>query len=480
MKKLLFAILIILLLGFSVMAAEDDKEKDKLNDSAATIAATTNQQDTTAEPTLTSAEDDTNEDDKEKDDESDDSSDDEDDSREGDRRGRFARLRNEEANRINELREEQIERLVEIKAERLRKIARNLNQANLERIADLDREQLSRLASLGRERFNEFVQLSNTELRARLANVNIKRVRIEFAFNMRQIATENLMAARERYQEAKREFQEAKRRFREARANLLEAKEEGDEAAVLEYLKEYLINAADSIINQLKQIAERTNENEGIDEAEAEEILLDIESRISLLGDAKSQVEAATTIDEVKEAGKVIADAWKKISKRIKQHIAHLVRAKVGEIVKRSEHLETKLEKALADMIERGIDVEDIDAKVDLFSQKIAEARDKFSESQKIFQQAKTGAEADIEEDTTTDEEVSESENLVKQARELAKEAHKALKEAHEILMEIVKEIRQAGGDADEIEEENEDEEIEVVEIDEEDEEETEGGAENE
>jgi hypothetical protein len=234
---------------------------------------------------------------------------------------------------------------------------------------------------------------------------------------------------------------------------------------MIEYEKNGWLRAAEAIINHLEKVKSKVQESEDLDEKETESIIADINAKIDEINDAKADVEAATTKEEIRAAAKKINVAWKRIKAKSKIHAREVVNGKVRSLVKRSEHLEKKLDRILAEMEEKGIDVEGIDEKVTQFSDKIAEARDKLRQSNEKFKEAKATG---VDEDRKT---------LLEEAKALAREAHDDLKEAHDILKEIVREIKASYREAD-FETDDEDDLIEIE--DEEDEEEIEDETEDE
>lgn len=222
---------------------------------------------------------------------------------------------------------------------------------------------------------------------------------------------------------------------------------------LLDHLKRYITNAIDIAIKHLELIKEKIAAHENIPEAEAQEITAQIDERITSLNGLKAKVQVAATVADAKAAGREFASSWKDLKIKFRRDETTLIRANVHEIIERSEHLESKLDKALAKMEEKGIDVSGIDEQVDAFSAKIAEAREKFKASQDLFAAAKemTGEEGAAK---------------VQEARAAAKEAHQLLKEAHELLKTILASLRQSGGEseADDVEAQ-ETGEVEVVEV---------------
>jgi hypothetical protein len=309
----------------------------------------------------------------------------------------------------------------------------------------------------------------------KLEAFNLQKVKTINMFKKRVIAVNKLELAKERFQVSKEKFVTARERVKEKNAELAQIKnrfrecqdvdtEECDEirAKTLEHAKAILTNSAEAMIAHLEKIKEKVEANDDLSEEEAEKIIEDIDVAIERLQNAIDRVEAAETIEEVKEAGKEIKKVWLKFKPWAKRHAARVLHAALGDIIVRSEHLENKLMCSLDAMEEQGIEVSDLEAKVEEFSDLIDNAKEKHAEAMELFKEA-----AEIKTETPTDEEAEKVSDLVQQAQELLKEARASLKEAHVKLVEIVKGIREAGGKITPCEKEEgleEDEEYVVVE----------------
>ncbi|MBW2981124.1 hypothetical protein KY360_06940 [Candidatus Woesearchaeota archaeon] len=333
--------------------------------------------------------------------------------------------------------------------------------------ARLHSDEIKKVALMERARVKELEGLSEAKIKAQLKNYAVKIVKKADLYRKRQIAENELEDSKERYRAAKERYEEAKERRELNKEEFLATKEQlkackdvdSEECDELEEniiisAKEFLIESAELAIEHLNKIKERVESSDDISEEEAAKIIEDIDNAIEALQNAIEEVNAAETKEEVKEAAKTIDSVWKRIKNRAKLHAARVVHAKVGEIIVRSRQLEAKLDRILERMEDEGIEVEDIDAKVGKFSDKIEEARVLHKHSTEMFIEAKESA----------------NPGLVKEARELAKKAHEALKEANRILIDIIKAIKEAGGSLD-VEEEEEVEVVEEVEEEEEEEE---------
>ncbi len=170
-------------------------------------------------------------------------------------------------------------------------------------------------------------------------------------------AGQNYLKALNSYRQVKTQFLEAKERLRECRdADSEECNELRERAQ--NHSKEMIINSANIIIEHLNKIKEKVESSETMDEERAQKIISEINNSISELEDAIEQAEAAETKAEIKEAAKTVSKLWIRIRHRERLHTASVVKARVWGIMKRSEHLEERLDLTLAKMEEQGINVE--------------------------------------------------------------------------------------------------------------------------
>ncbi|RMF55070.1 hypothetical protein D6745_03230, partial [Candidatus Woesearchaeota archaeon] len=288
-----------------------------------------------------------------------------------------------------------------------------------------------------------------------LSKFKLKKVKKSMLFKKRIISPSKVKKAEEEFKLAEEAYKKANKAYKEKKSLFLSVKEQlknckGVDTTkcndlrekVKEHAKDFLINAADMAIEHLKKIKHKVESSEEIDEAKADEIITEIDNTISKLEDVKSQVEAADTKEEIQKAAQAINRIWKGIKHKEKLHAARLVHAKVWNIIKRSEHLEERLDFALANMEEQGISIDNIEPKVNEFSEKIAFAKDNYEKAKELFKQAEG-----LKTENPTEDERTQVLELVTEARQLLRDAHESLKEAHTILMEIIREIKAQGGE---------------------------------
>jgi len=333
------------------------------------------------------------------------------------------------------------------------------------------------MKGLSEEQNNIFLRLSRAQQKGILAMDNesafqamekfsLKLVNKSLMFKKRVIAQEKLKIAENNYMKAKQNYLMAMNSYKEAKGLLLQEKKmlkqctdsETEECIQLReraenHSREMIVNSANMMIEHLNKIKEKVNSSEEMDEERAEEIVSEINGYISELENAIAQAEAAETKAEIKEIAKTVSKLWIRIRNRERLHAASVVNAREWGIIKRSEHLEERLDSTLADMEEQGINVAGIDEKVNEFSEKIEQAKSKYEQAQDLM-------------DTAYLEEDKENlKRIVDEAKQLIDEAHELLKEANKLLVEIVRDIKAAGGEITPETEDDEDD-YEVVEED--------------
>ncbi|MFH1064652.1 MAG: hypothetical protein V1729_06220 [Candidatus Woesearchaeota archaeon] len=307
-------------------------------------------------------------------------------------------------------------------------------QEKAEEIKNESREKAQEKVQELKEDVKEKVQERRAEFRERLSDK-------EFSPLKRAKAT--LEKAREKYQNAKENYAQARERYQERRGEFIEAKEQyqsckGDDSeeclALREDLKEkakpHLTNVADLILKELERLREKIQSSEDLSEEEVAEITADIDAKIAEIQAAKDEIENLgedATKEEINAAAKTIKDAWQKAKLSIKKHAARAVNARLGNLVHTTEKLEERLYNARDKLVEKGLDVSALDAKLSDFSSELDNAADLYNQAKALWK------------DATSDTDV---ENAGEQVKALLTEAKQALTNAKNMLREVVSEIK--------------------------------------
>jgi len=294
-----------------------------------------------------------------------------------------------------------------------------------------------------------------------LGKYKLKPIDMKKLFKKRVIAKEKIAFAKEKFEKAKgnylrlnNKYKEKKGLYQDARDRLKGCKDSDNEtceeieAEIQANAQEFVINGGNMAIEHLEKIKQKVEASEDMDEDVVLDIIAKLDETIANIQDAIAKAEAAETKTELQEAAREIGAVLKRTRNKERAYAASLVNAKVWNVIKRSEHLEKKLDTTLDRMAEKNITVEDIETKVDAFSDKITSAKDKYEDAKEILTEVREMNKEDVDKE--------EVHALVENARGLLKEAHEELKEAHKMLVDIVKDIKQAGGKLVEAEEEYE------------------------
>lgn len=279
----------------------------------------------------------------------------------------------------------------------------------------------------------------------------------------RDIAEQKMENAHAKFNEAEDKFMKVLSEHKEAKEKAAKLKdvlkecETSDTEECKQKLKDhkdeakrFLLNAADAIIAQLEKIKARVQASEDLSDEEVNELLSRLDAQISEVRDARATIENLTPESsraDIKEAAKKIRVAWGKIKQDVKRDVEHLIDSRIGGIVVRSKHLETKLDRILAKMAEEGRDTSAVESLVADFNAALDEAKQHYEGALAKYKEFKD----------------NKDENTLKQAQDLRKQAHESLKKAHETLKQIFKTLKAQGKERElEADDENEDNENEV------------------
>ncbi len=347
--------------------------------------------------------------------------------------------------KMTQLNSSQKDIIARLARERQEKLA-NLENEKLQKVAALSKENIEKLSLLNRARIEKISGKSNDEIKKALEKVRIQRYANKAdMFRLRTV--QNYQAAKERYELLKQKHFDIKDEVGDERDAFRQAVESGDDEAAFEAGKEYLLSVADLVLNNLEKLKANVEANDDLSDEDAEEILAEIDANIQLVTEAKADVEAAETKEELKEAGALIIRDWNRIKAKVRFNSGLLIKSKVMDTLRRAEFLGNKLERALARLEDAGYEIEDADELMAEYTASLDDAKEYFSMAKEKFDEAR-----DLLKTDGPDRE--DIEDLVSEGQEYLKSAHESLKEAHAVSVEIIAEIR-ATGQLDDVLEDN-------------------------
>ncbi len=318
--------------------------------------------------------------------------------------------------------------------------------ALVEKLGEKDLERLKRISEKQKEHEKELDELESDE--------DFKKFREGKA---REVARQKLENAHAKFKESEERFVNVLKEHKEAREkasklkDVLKECEASESEECKEKLREhkdeaksFLLNAADAIIAQLEKIKARVQASEDLSEDEVNELLSRLDAQISEVREARATIENLTpesSREDIKEAAKKIRVAWGKIKNDVKKDVENLVNSRIGGIIVRSKHLETKLNRILAKMAEEGRDTSAVESLVADFNAALNEAKEHYELALGKYSEFKA----------------NKDEDALREAQDHRNQAHLSLKKAHETLKQIFKALK-AQGKEEELEEDEEEE----------------------
>ncbi len=184
--------------------------------------------------------------------------------------------------------------------------------------------------------------------------------------------------------------------------------------------KQFLLDATDEMIEALENVKVRVSESSLENK---NELIQKLDSKLASLAAVKRQVEALgdnPTKEQLKTVSGKLRMEWRNSRVHLVRASSYTLSVRLAGLLVRAEHLETKLDKVLAKLEEKGLDTNVSDAKVTEFKQHVAKARE-------LHNQIKTSLQSGAS--------PSDVHDLVKQAQQ-------ELKLAQDVLKEAVREIK--------------------------------------
>ncbi|NOR85967.1 hypothetical protein GQ473_07705 [archaeon] len=349
------------------------------------------------------------------------------------RREKLGVLNSATSQKIENLTNWQVRRLVDVGQDQLQKLKslgenelKGLSMLTKDEIKELDSDDIQKIKTQILEKVKEKQELKENDFKRRVVS---KETVVKFEQKYK-LAGDKYVAAKEKYLENKNQLVKLN-----AELKLCEGSETEECVAlrveVQEHAKDYLLNAATSAIGVLEKMQSKIDSSEDLDSETVANISAKIESKIQELEGIMVKIEAAQTKEELKSAAEELKSLLDGVKNQVTYNAERVKVARVGLIVERSEHLELRLEAILADMEVQNISVSDIDEKIVEFTDKIAAAREQYALAKSLFIDASDA--------------VNQGQ-IIKESNVYIKEAQEELQEAHKVLVEILKIVKDNGG----------------------------------
>jgi len=331
-----------------------------------------------------------------------------------------------------------LERVKALDADKLRRIAA-LGEAKLKKVGNLDEARLRKLAALNKEKIKAYANLKDDQLKIKLDKLKIVKIKKDEKFVKRKIITtkarelnQNYNLAKDRYVKAREMYKDNKAKFNEAKKKIKECEGVDSEECqqleedILQRAKEHASGIADTLIESLNKIKNRIEASESLSEEHSAKAIEEIDALIKRLEEIKGKIDAAATKEELREAIKELNQLALKVRKRAKIRAAGLLHDGVVRLIRLAELAGEKADCSIAQLEEKGVDVAELDSKLDEYNAKIEGAKEDFKKAKELL--------------------LSGTETAANDAHAKIKEAREKVKEANKFMRELRKDIKDNGG----------------------------------
>ena len=266
--------------------------------------------------------------------------------------------------------------------------------------------------------FREQLKIVNTsEERKNLVRLRVQEIKQDF------------QAARERFIERKEELKQQRANFTDSKQKIKECKNSNVEDCkkARHNAKEFLLTTVDTILELQTQTLSRLESSEDF-EGKTEIIaqieldiqnLISIKENIGLLGDNPSR-------EDIKKISSELRNYWSDNKRHLEFGVERILNKKVFGILTRIKQLETKLDRTLEKLKEKGYDTTKAEEKIGEFKQNLETAKNEHETAVQLLSEIK----------------LSYNKEKLTQAHEHLKKAHQEVIAAHNSLKEAVKEIK--------------------------------------
>src|SRR3989344_489385 len=200
---------------------------------------------------------------------------------------------------------------------------------------------------------------------------------------MREISKENQEKAFEKIKDHQEKFRENQEKAKELKKQVNSQKG----TKQIQVSKEFMLTNIDLMIEYLQKLKSKVESSEDISDVEASQIIEQIDQRIDKLNEQRDLISTTDNINGLRLKLKDIKDFNEDLTSFSIESADKITHRRVGEIIKRSESLERKLDRILANT--NSTNQSQVNSLVNDFKAKIADAKDNYQKALDLFEDAK-------------------------------------------------------------------------------------------
>lgn len=255
------------------------------------------------------------------------------------------------------------------------------------------------------------------------------------------LSERSYIEARQRYMEAKQDYQEARQDFIDARNIYQREKNELRLRDVILKLQNFLIRSDQTMVSYLQDVKLRVSSNENIDAQTKANIISDIDEDISWLEAKQSEINGATTKQELISLSRQLKDKWDEIKPKHKIIAGIYYVHRIDGLLNKADRISDRIQNVIDEIKDQGKDTTRLEELLLDFDLKISEAATARQKAIETF--------GSIDDRSDVELRVSEGRVYIQQANEALIAAHGDLREILKTLKYYKLELRtQTKGEA--------------------------------
>lgn len=261
------------------------------------------------------------------------------------------------------------------------------------------------------------------------------------AVNPVPLAAKNLLQmdqkAVAKYQAAKQDYLKLYNSYKQVRPTYLKAEAKFRSAGngaeetpqFVDEVRAYLLNAADVAVSYLTVLKTEIESTPTLSASAKADILSEVEDDIVWLENQRSTIAEAETLEELRQASRLVKDYWHKVKPRARKLKGRFLILKTAFLIDRLETIVEQVADRAESANDDEVDTAEIDELLDAVGDRIALAKEKAQAAEAQYQSGDS---------------VQESEAAILEAKEIAKDLHQDLKDVSLDLKQAVKELKKA------------------------------------
>ncbi len=255
------------------------------------------------------------------------------------------------------------------------------------------------------------------------------------------LSAKTYIEARQRYMETKQDYQEAKQEWIDARNLYQRDKNELRLRDVISKLKNFLLRSDQTMVAYLQDVKIKVSSNENIDAQTKANIMSDISEDISWLEAKQSEINGATTKQELISLSRQLKDKWDEIKPKHKIIAGIYYVHRIDGLLDKGDRISDRIQNVIDELKDQGKDTTRLEELLLDFNVKISGAA--------TARQKAIGAFGGIDDRSDIEVRVSDGRVYIQQAHDALIAAHGDLREILKILKDYKLEIRtQTKGEA--------------------------------